>query len=779
MFVRTAFSFILFSVLLGLPGRPLPAAETISTELVSVTVDQGRYAIQARGQKTPFATGVLHCQGVPQAMSISDAAFGQGQALAIAGPDGARETFQVFPRLPFVLHQRMLVNPGAAAIVLNKVPLTDAILELGRPLDRLMALGTGGLYPLAKNVGSYAWMAVADPTSRAGVVGGWLTHGQGSGVIFTKTEGGKLTLEARVEYGCLRLEPGASAASETFLLGWFADARLGLEAWAEAVARHMAIRLPPPVVYCTWYDNVHRRAGSAASTAELAAFAARELKPYGFTCVQIDDGWQLGEKGNGPRKNFTGHDPKGPYPEGMKPTAEAIKAQGLTPGLWLLPFGANYKDPFFASHEDWFVKKADGTPFDNPWGGTCLDMSYPGAREFVRGEMKQAMQDWGYRYFKLDGLYGGMGVQPRYVNSGWQEDSFGDGVFHDRTKTNIEVYRTGLRMVRETVGPQSFILGCCAAQNMRTYGGSFGLVDAMRIGPDVGGTWDSWSKKVPTYGARNYHLNGRIWWCDPDPFYVRDSLNPDSARCTASWTALSGLMVSISDWLPTLPAERLDIIRRCIPLHRVTARPVDLFRENTPRVWLVSDERPDRQRRDVVGLYNWGKEAETITVPVAGLGLPPADRYIAYDFWDNVFVKPFTDTISVSVPGSGCRILAVRPLLPRPFLLSTSRHVTQGILEVGEEHWNDAARTLTGLSAVAGRDPYEMRIVAQSPQATWTVAEVAISAQDQAAGVTIKSTNAGDGLVKVQITAPASREVHWSIRFETARKQTKLPAAHP
>ncbi|MCU0917959.1 MAG: alpha-galactosidase, partial [Planctomycetes bacterium] len=461
MFGRTILSFILFSVLLGLLGRPLSAAETISTELLSVTVDQGRYAIQARRQKTPFATGALRCQGAPQVTSVSDAVFGQGQALTVADPGGAHETFQVFPGLPFVLHQRTLVNASTAATVLNRVPLTDATLELGQPLDRLMALGTGGLYPLAKNTGSYAWMAVADPTSRAGIVGGWLTYGRGSGVIFTKAEDGKLTLEARMEYGGLRLEPGASAASETFLLGWFADARLGMEAWAEAVARHMAIRLPPPpVVYCTWYDNVHRRAGSAASTAELAAFAARELKPYGFTCVQIDDGWQLGEKSNGPRKNFTGHDPKGPYPDGMKPTAAAIQAQGLTAGLWLLPFGGNCKDPFFAPHPDWFVKKADGTPFDNPWGGTCLDMSDPGAREFVRGEMKQAMQDWGYRYFKLDGLYGGMGVQPRYVNSGWQEDNFGEGVFHDQTQTNVEVYRAGLHMVRETVSPQSFILGC-------------------------------------------------------------------------------------------------------------------------------------------------------------------------------------------------------------------------------------------------------------------------------------------------------------------------------
>ena len=183
-------------------------------------------------------------------------------------------------------------------------------------------------------------------------------------------------------------------------------------------------------------------------------------------------------------------------------------------------------------------------------------------------------------------------------------------------------------------------------------------------------------------------------------------------------------------------------------------------------MWLVSDTRRDRQRRDVLGLYNWGNQSETMTLPLASLGLPPAASYIAYDFWARAVVKPFNDTLSVTVPGSGCCILAVRPLLPRPFLLSTSRHVTQGILEVREERWNDATKTLTGVSAVVGKDPYEMRI--QSPDTTWMLAGVAVSEEDQAAGVTITNSSAADGLVKVRITAPANREVRWSVPFVVA-----------
>ncbi len=765
MTIRHSLPLLTFAALLLGPSTVLNAAETIRNELLIVTVDQGHFAIQVQGQAAPFASGDLHCQGTASVAAVDDAIFGRGQAITVKGSGGASETIRVFSGLPFVQFCAMLANPGTEEAVLNKVPLVDAHLELGRPISELVALGTGGLKPVERNAGSYAWMAVADPASRAGVVGGWLTEKRGSGVLFTHADRGKLNLEARLEYGCLRIEPGRAVASETFLIGWFADARVGLEAWADAVAKRLAIKLPPqPVVYCTWYDNVHGGSSNAKAIAKLAAFAAKELKPYGFTCVQIDDGWQLGDpKNNGPRKNFSGYNPTGPYPNGMKRTADAIRGDGLAAGLWILPFGGTWNDPFFEPHQDWFVKKADGKPFDTAWGGTALDMTQPGARGFVKGEITQAVHDWGYHYLKLDGLSTGAGVKPQYVNDSWKEDNLGDAVFFDKSKTNLDAFRSGLRMVRAAAGPETFILGCCAPQNMRSYAGTFGLVDAMRVGPDNNGSWKGWRRASPIFGSRNYHLNGRIWWNDPDPIYVRPSIALDTARCIASWNAIAGQMISLSDWLPGLSAERLDIIRRCIPGHGVTARPVDLFREGVPRIWLASDERPGRQRRDVLGLYNWNDTAEKMTVPVAGLGLPAATSYIAYDFWNRKLLKPFTDAITAEVPAAGCRILAIRPLLPRPFLLSTSRHVSQGILEVRDERWDDAAKTLTGTSAVVGGDAYELRIVARGK--AWSVKGVALSAEDKAAGATIEYAGIADGLVTVHIATPANRAVRWTVRF--------------
>ncbi len=761
-----------------LASSALVAAEPLVIQAggSQVTVDPGAGTVALAEGGTVFARGRLRSPVASILRAVAkDPVFGEGQAIAITYTEGGSDRLMVYPGLPFALLQPTFTNPTAQPIVLNRVPVLSLDLDLGA--GAVTTFGTGGLNKPQDKPGSYAWMAFVHPEARDGVVAGWLTQERGDGIIAADGTAERPTLSGRAEYGRLPLAAGAEATGEILAVGRFADARLGLEYWADAVAKRQGITLRPmPIVYCTWYDNVHGRASDAKHIAELAEFAARELKPYGFTCVQIDDGWQVGDnKGNGPRKVFNAHDPKGPYAAGMQPTAKGIADLGMTPGLWLLPFGGTWNDPFFAAHQDWFVQK-DGKPFDTAWGGTCLDMTHPEARAFVAGEVRQIVKDWGYRYIKIDGLSTGCGVRPQYVNAGWQDDHFGETTFKDPSVTNLDAYRLGLRTVREAAGNDTFILGCCAAQNMRSYAGSFGLVDAMRTGPDNNGSWAGWLSSSPLFGARHHHLHGRIWYNDPDPIYVRSSLPLESARCIASWNAIAGQMISLSDWLPGLPAERLDILKRVMPSHRATARAADLFQAQPQRVWTVTDQPAGGQRRDVLGLFNWDAKAERQTVTVASLGLPPAERYVAYDFWHQTLVPAFRDRLEVEVPAQGCRILAVRPLLDRPFLLSTSRHVTQGILEVKEETWDAARKTLAGRSDVVGGDAYELRLVARDGDRPWPVVAARISPEDVAAGVTI-AASAEDGVVRVAIRAPANRMVTWSVEF--AAPATALPAPAP
>ena len=184
-------------------------------------------------------------------------------------------------------------------------------------------------------------------------------------MIFTERKDGLMQLEAVDELGHLTIKPNETISLDHFLIGYFDDARLGLEAWADVIAAYFHIKLPPqPSGYCTWY---HAGASNEEAMVKQTEIAARELKPYGFDFLQIDDGWQDGVKSNGPRKNFTRVRADGPYPSGMKKTADMIRSHGLTPGIWFMPFAGTWDDPWFKDHQDWFVKRADGRPYDTTW----------------------------------------------------------------------------------------------------------------------------------------------------------------------------------------------------------------------------------------------------------------------------------------------------------------------------------------------------------------------------------------------------------------------------
>ena len=701
---------------------------------------------------------------------IKDKTFGEGQAIEIISPNGNSDRITLCPDLPFVLFSGKLHNGTTEAITHNKVRTFSAAVETGAALSEVKTLGTGGLLSPDKNPGSYAFLTMANPASRSGVVGGWITHDRGSGAVFSPVADGAVRMQAQIDYGKLRIKPGADAETETFAMGWFDDARLGMESYADAIAKVYSVKLPTQMAgFCTWYMEKNAAACDEVHLPEVSAVAAKELKPFGFDFIQIDDEWQDGEKLNGPKKNFTTHAPNGPYPSGMKKAQEGISSLGLVPGIWFMPFAGTYNDPHFKDHQDWFVKTPEGKPYDTAWGGTCLDMTNPAAQEYVRSIVHRISNDWGYRFFKMDGFWTGSATKQVYVNNGYVEDGIGDATFYNPDKTNIEAMRDGTRLVRAAAGPDVFLLGCCVSQNMRSFGGTFGLLDAMRVGPDTGGNIGS------PHGSRLWFLNGRVWWNDPDCVFVRKSTHLDRARLNASWTAIAGQLFYVSDWMPETPPERLDIVKRCIPAHGLAARPVDVFESDVAKVWLLTDTR-QAARRDVVGLYNWSDNSDNISIKADRVGLPPASGYVAFDFWADKFIPPFRDTITASMPPNSCRILAVRPVSEMPQVLSTSRHVTQGIVDLTDEKWDAAKSALSGTSKVVANDRYELRIVLPVGAKSWRATAVNVSADDATAGV--KATLKQDGAkLRVALTSGASREVKWTVSFEPAQIKLATPAA--
>jgi len=254
-----------------------------------------------------------------------------------------------------------------------------------------------------------------------------------------------------------------------------------------------------------------------------------------------------------------------------------------------------------------------------------------------------------------------------------------------------------------------------------------------------------------------------VWWNDPDPYYVRTNLPLNHARFLSSWVAITGFFALNSDWLPDLPAERLEIIKRIMPAHGVTARPVDYFDNRFTTTWLVTDTRQS-VRRDVIGLFNFHDGEMKVNETCERLGLLPGKAYHAFDFWANEPIPDFTGSFRLQVAPRSCRVIAVRADEGHPVVLSSSRHITQGIVDITDEVWLKGK--LSATSKIVGNDPYQLRVAGLTDGGkTWKLVSVGISPSDKAAGVTV-SSQASSNLVLVTIQCPQSRDVKWTVQFE-------------
>ncbi len=704
-----------------------------------------------------------------------DAVFGRGERIVIAQDGGGTVSLELYGDLPFTLVRGTLVNRGASGQdIPHVVPATFA-LDLETPAGGLRTLGTGGLLPPDENPGSYVFLACADPRTRAGVVAGWISQERGSGVMHSSVSAGQVSFEARIDYGHLRIPAGGSAPIETLALGFFDDVRLGLEQFADAVSRTYGIILRPrQAVYCTWYAEKHGQAGDEASTLELARFIHRELYDFGLRVIQIDDRWQDGPLLDGPPRGFERCNPEGPYPDGFGRVHETLRELGITLGLWWLPFGRNHTDAAWSDRQDWFARWADGEPMKTrSFGGTCLDLTHPAVREHL-ATLARRYREWGVDYYKMDGLWTGTATELAYINDGYVDDHMDNlAPLHDPSVTQVEMYRNGMRLIREAAGDDVFLSGCAVSQNMRSFGASFGLVDAMRIGPDFNHDGKG-IQTGPIRASRLYFLNGRVWWNDPDPAKVRESgaaslaadpaaaggVSLDVARLTTSFVALTGQFFLLSDWLPDLSPGRIEVLKRTMIPHDAEVRPVDYLDRDLPALWLLTDARDgdgaggaDAVTRHVLGLFNWEGDTLTLGETLEKTGLDPARGYHAFDFWNNTLLPDVRDCYAYEVPPESCRILALRAVEGRPVLLSTSRHLTQGGVDIVRERWGGAA--LEGVSRLIAGDPCELRI--RVPEG-WVHGEV--SADTEA---TVMPSE--PGLLRVSLAAPATRDTAWRVVF--------------
>lgn len=214
---------------------------------------------------------------------------------------------------------------------------------------------------------------------------------------------------------------------------------------------------PTPSIWCSWYSLY------TAIDESLLQRVFDELGDLPFDVLQVDDGWQVG---------IGDWQPNDKFPSGMDALAAKIRASGRTPGLWLAPLLIVPSSALRRQHPEWLLRDADGKPVSAGfnWGEPLyvLDTTHPAVLDWLATLMKQ-VRAWGFDYLKLDFLYAGALPGKRYVDM-----------------PREAAYRKGLSVMREAMGADAYFLACGAPILP-----SLGLCDAIRVGPDVAGVWES------------------------------------------------------------------------------------------------------------------------------------------------------------------------------------------------------------------------------------------------------------------------------------------------
>jgi len=507
----------------------------------------------------------------------------------------------------------------------------------------------------------------------------------------------------------------------------------------------------PPSGWCSWYfyyqeineDEVKRN----------ARWIATNLKDYGATYVQVDDGWQGTGHGLGENRDWTTIDKR--FPGGMGGLADYIKSLGLKPGIWLAPHGQS-NETIVKQNHGVFMIKPDGSSVSSTWEGRFLvDPSTPESQQYLK-TLFTTLSRWGYEYFKIDG-------QPIVIREYRNKKSS----MKNASADSDDLYRNTLESIRAGIGPNSYLLGCWVIPLE-----GVGLMNGSRIGADVLPNWDGFKFSMRAT-MEYYFLHNIAWYADPDVLVVRSPLPLEQARAWATLQGLTGQALLTSDRLSDLSPERVELLRRVYPA--VDIVPMDLFKsERSKRIWDLKINHLGRNY-DVVGVFNFDENKQAATyVSWKDLGLPEDKPVHVYDFWNKEYLGAWAKGVSVDLLPASARVLTLLPEENRPQLISTSRHLTQGWIDLIAQKYDAAGNSYQGKSRVIKNDPYELRFV--FPQGKNFLIKTA-SARSVAGSLPVKISN-HQGWATVEFDSPRTTDVNWNVSFAPAETY-RFPAREP
>ena len=230
---------------------------------------------------------------------------------------------------------------------------------------------------------------------------------------------------------------------------------------------------------------------------------------------------------------------------------------------------------------------------------------------------------------------------------------------------------------------------------------TLGIVSSQRIWGDT----DKMSPLMITRGALRWYKNRKVVSFDMDAknLLKAQPAGIDGVRklLTLMYTTCGRFLMANS--FDRLSPEMLHDLSRVFPYPDswISARPADAFASNYPEIFVFKVQEgwyqlvvynPDDQRGKV-------KTIRFGTPDFFGaVDLNPEKNYYAYEFWDNRLVGEFkgSDSLSLNLRAGEAKMISIRQKTDFPQLLSTNRHLMQGLIETRDMKWNPESLQVAG-----------------------------------------------------------------------------------
>ena len=316
-----------------------------------------------------------------------------------------------------------------------------------------------------------------------------------------------------------------------------------------------------------------------------------------------------------------------------------------------------------------------------------------------------------WRRMKDDGL---KGVKFDYPETAWNIN----GGFEDSSYTTTSAYRKVFELCREGLGEEAFIhernLGESDAPRTDA---TVGIIDLQR----VTGDGSHFTTEMITRIGLRWFKNRNCFLYYPDSktmleIQTKEPISTKLRRAILSGHSLIAGRLELATSFSSMNEEIIHDISRIYPAvkSRKAPRPVDMFtRKKHPEVYLYKVTPTWLNAL----FFNTDTVKSEVSAPLSGnmvvtgsLGLDPENEYHIFEFWNQEYYGKVTgnDIISAHLDPCEVCVYSIRQKAEHPQIISTNRHIMQGLVELENVNWEPVSGILGGTAILTGGD--EMRI---------------------------------------------------------------------